>query len=163
MTDVDVLADRIHEISTSKGFKAPSLKNLPEKLMLSVSELAEALEEDRSNKPLLYWKCPQCETESHQPLMEHRLPRKGILNWLMRVFPAIGASICPNSYGKEPWKPEGILVEIGDSVIRNLHMMHSLITTFNENLSGDHLTVSEILNLKVGFNADRPAMHGRNY
>jgi hypothetical protein len=115
--NIDVMAKAIHDISTEKGFAPPSLENLPEKLMLSVSELAEALEEHRSLRPdeevLVYF---------------------------------------------DGEKPEGILVEIGDSVIRNLHMMHSLL------LAADlPLSISDILNMKVNFNAGRPAKHGRNY
>lgn len=114
MDEINILAEQIHGISTSKGFKPPTLENLPEKLMLSVSELAEALEEHRSGRPLVWY---------------------------------------------EGNKPEGILVEIADSIIRNLHMMHSLIEQ-----SGDpDLRVDDIIHMKVGYNAGRPAMHGRNY
>ena len=120
-TNINEMGRLIHEISTSKGFKSPSLDNLPEKLMLSVSELAEALEEHRSGKPLVYWKND---------------------------------------------KPEGILVEIADSVIRNLHMMHGLLLeAAKENLNDgvEELNISDIINLKVGFNAGRPFQHGRQY
>lgn len=119
--DIDNLAALIHEISTSKGFEPPTPDNLPEKLMLSVSELAEALEEHRSDKPFIYY---------------------------------------------EGDKPEGILVEIADSIIRNLHMMHSLIEDWNKDVAEEAQfphTVSEVIGIKVAYNAGREAMHGRRY
>ena len=113
--NVDEMSRVIHEISTGKGFKEPDLTNLPEKLMLSVSELAEALEEHRAGRPLVWFE-------------------------------------------EGTGKPEGILVEIGDSVIRNLHMMHSILEKSNLPYS-----VSDVLNMKVSFNSDREAMHGKAY
>lgn len=148
MTDVDTLAARIHEISTGKGFKEPDLSNLPEKLMLSVSELSEALEEHRSGKPLVYFVCDSCgglspgDTDGHMN--------------------ESGDYWCSHQ-GR---KPEGILVEIGDSIIRNLHMMHSLLEeakAISGEPSDEQWTVSKILTIKVDYNAGRPAMHGRNY
>lgn len=131
LNQVDDLAAKIHEVSTSKGFTPPSLDNLPEKLMLSVSELAEAMEEHRAGKPLYYVKCVECGTE-YRPWEEIR--EACLVNGL---------------------KPEGILVEIADATIRNLHMMHSLIV--NHGFTG---SVSEVLTDKVEFNEGRPAMHG---
>lgn len=122
MKDIDKLAEAIHAISTDKGFTPPSLDNLPEKLMLSVSELAEALEEHRSDKPLVYYE------ENLQDGLK---------------------------------KPEGILVEIADSVIRNLHMMHSLLEEANAHVNTEEQwTVSDVIDLKVRYNAGRPSMHG---
>lgn len=113
--DMTPLAARIHEISTSKGFTPPNMENLPTKLMLSVSELAEAMEEHRKERGLIW-------------------------------------------YG-EDGKPEGILPELADSIIRNLHMMHSLILE-----AGDvfQMTVGDIIVEKVDFNEGRPTMHGGN-
>jgi hypothetical protein len=140
--DVDVLADAIHKISTEHGFSAPSLQNLPEKLMLSVSELAEALEAHRSGEPLLWFK--------HDAKCVH-----APANALHDLLPWRSGCSCPN---RKP-KPEGILTEIGDSVIRNLHMMIALI----EESGNQTLSVSDILNIKIDYNAGRPAMHGRAY
>jgi hypothetical protein len=54
-------------------------------------------------------------------------------------------------------KPEGILTEIADSIIRNLHMMHSLIEQ-----TGYTRSVFGVVKLKVDFNEGRPQMHGGN-
>lgn len=110
-----VLAATIHDISTSKGFAPPTMDNLPTKLMLSVSELSEAMEEHRKERGLVW-------------------------------------------YG-EGNKPEGILPELADSIIRNLHMMHSLIL---EAGSPFGLTAGDVIVEKVNYNAGRPHMHGGN-
>lgn len=117
------IAEMIHNISTSKGFSQPSMDNLPQKLMLSVSELAEAMEEHRKERGLVW-------------------------------------------YG-EDGKPEGILPELADSIIRNLHMMHSLIeeSRREQEAKGDdwfEWTVGGVIREKVEFNAGRPLMHGGN-
>lgn len=137
------MAERIHNISTSKGFKEPDLDNLPEKLMLSVSELAEAMEEHRSGKPLVYFEHDSgCDSLHSQ-------------------YQTLEGDPAPCSCVR---KPEGILVEIADSIIRNLHMMHSLIEKYGETEIYDlGLSVFDIVNLKVDYNEGRPAMHGRNY
>lgn len=108
---IDALAEWIHEISTGKGFSRPSIENLPGKLMLSVSELSECMEEHRKERGLYY------EVEG---------------------------------------KPEGILPELADSIIRNLHMMHSLI----EEAGISHMTPASVIVAKVRFNETRPHLHG---
>lgn len=115
-TNINDLAELIHTISTSKGFAPPSMDNLPQKLMLSVSELAEAMEEHRKGRGLRWY----------QP----------------------------------DGKPEGILPELADSVIRNLHMMHSLIERDFEYIGGT--TVGEVIMEKVRYNNTRPQLHGGN-
>lgn len=139
---LQVLGERIHRISTEHGFEPPTLENLPEKLMLSVSELAEAMEEHRSDKPLVYFQhsveCPADLPISH--------PR----NEACRCVP----------------KPEGILVEIADSIIRNLHMMASLLEegrAVQGDPEADEWTIDKILNMKVAYNDSRPHKHGRSY
>lgn len=137
MSEINGLAERIHRISTNKGFTPPTLENLPEKLMLSVSELAEALEEHRDGNPLVW--------------MRHET----------------GCPVVPGVFECEcAAKPEGILVEIADSIIRNLHMMHSLLEegkALQNDESAEEWTIEKVLQLKVGFNAGRPAMHGKAY
>ncbi len=114
--DIDTLARDIHGISTSKGFKSPDLDNLPEKLMLSVSELAEAMEEHRKNRGLRYY---------------------------------------------VDGKPEGILPELADSIIRNLHMMQALLDG-PKPAALDGVTAGDIIAEKVEFNRGRPYLHGSN-
>lgn len=53
-TNIDELAKQIHETATARGFWEEE-RNLGEMLMLVVSELAEALEEHRDNKDILYF------------------------------------------------------------------------------------------------------------
>lgn len=116
MGQINDLAENIHNISTSKGFTPPSLENLPEKLMLSVSELSECMEEHRRGRGLYY---------------------------------------------EKDGKPEGILTELADSIIRNLHMMHSLLLDYNEGQPEiGQLDIEAVLLYKVGFNAGRPYLHG---
>jgi NTP pyrophosphatase (non-canonical NTP hydrolase) len=43
------ISREIHEISTSKGFKAPNDENFPEKIVLVHAELSEAIEAHREN------------------------------------------------------------------------------------------------------------------
>lgn len=135
--DMDRLAAEIHEISTGKGFTPPSLKNLPQKLLLSVSELVEAMEEDRSGKGLIYFKCVVCGVEYKN------------IDEALDVCRADGL------------KPEGILVEIADSTIRNLHMVHSLIEEYNK-VSPEPFKyrVSDVHEIKVAYNEGRPHLHG---
>jgi hypothetical protein len=162
--DIDNLAHIIHAISTGKGFTPPSLQNLPEKLMLSVSELAEALEEHRSGKPLLYFKCPRCGREEKSVIADHMIPEKpgSLWGWIKARLGITAPMPCPG----QVTKPEGVLTEIGDSIIRNLHMMHSLINEENRGKMGEDWFphgVSDVLNIKVAYNNDREAMHGRKY
>lgn len=192
------MAERIHNISTSKGFKEPDLDNLPEKLMLSVSELAEAMEEHRSGKPLVYFEFTRDQRHFDVEMPEVEMSSEG--SWYYeeveidvtdQVTPLIGKLQIPPQYYKRDnrwytmdsvkkpfdpmeWarkgamdaKPEGILVEIADSIIRNLHMMHSLIQKYaDDDPEGRStgLSVFDIVNMKVDYNEGRPLMHGRNY
>ena len=140
---VSSLAERIHAISTSKGFSPPDMDNLPEKLMLSVSELSECMEEHRKGRGLLWF---QHEKECHS----NQCSDEG--------------SVDCNCHAK----PEGVLAELADSVIRNLHMMHSLLLeneeefeTFQNGLATGQ-TVGSIIKMKVDYNEGRPHMHGGN-
>lgn len=143
------MARRINNISTSKGFTPPNPTNMPEKLMLAVSELAEALEEHRSEKPTRYYKCVDCGIEEVRKPADHvghYVPSKGILGMLLKI---IGRSV--PCMGRE-WKPEGLSVELADTIIRCLHMMD---TTDDD--------VDDVIEEKVAYNAGRPYKHGRNY
>lgn len=92
--DFDQVAVRVHQISRDHGFWDKD-RNLGEMLMLATSELAEALEEDRSDNPHVYFKCVEC------GLCYETLTTSG------------------NCHGS-PLKPEGALVEIIDCIIRCL-------------------------------------------
>ena len=153
---INALAEMIHNISTSKGFAAPSMENLPTKLMLSVSELAEAMEEHRKERGLVYYQCEVCGARSETPTDEvHFVAGSKLVNLIFRYLGKGPFSVpCPGVIAK----PEGILPELADSIIRNLHMMHSLIVS--EGWTED--TVGGVIREKVEFNAGRPQMHGGN-
>lgn len=152
------LALLIHTISTEKGFAPPSLDNLPEKLMLAVSELSEALEEHREGRPLVWYKT----TAKFPPGTDVVYSSDGIVE-------VDGTQISMDDLAERhpEWadrRPEGILVEVADAVIRCLHIMHSLIE--NENLNPDgpsSLTPFGVVKEKIEYNAGRPAMHGKAY
>lgn len=102
--DIRNLQLKAHEMSRSKGFW-DSPRNVPEMLMLAVSELAEALECYRSRQ--------------------------------MNTFEKDG-------------KPEGFGVELADAVIRIADMAEGL-----------NINLSELIALKMGYNANRPYKHGK--
>lgn len=158
--DMDRFAEQIHEISTGKGFAPPTLDLLPQKLLLSVSELVEAMEENRSNKPLVYFKCGECGAERDRldPEAQHYIPQRGVVAFILSKLGIKNKMfLCEGRIDK----PEGILVEIADSTIRNLHMMHALILEYNATHDKPFpYRVSDVHEIKVDFNQDRPAMHG---
>ncbi len=137
----------IHDVSTSKGFPAPNIDNFSEKVMLVVTELAEAIEEHRSGKPLRYYRCPMCGKEADQPQREHGMPRKGIIAYFLSDVLHLKSMKCPNL--TQPWKPEGMGVELGDALIRILHITYAM-----------GADADDIVLEKVQFNAGREAMHG---
>jgi hypothetical protein len=147
------MARMIHDVSTAHGFDAPNPSNLPSKLMLSVTELAEAMEEFRDDKPAVYWKCTACGMESSEPLspaIAHRPTVRGFWGHLMALYnAATGKTIeCDGS----EWKPEGVAVELADSNIRNLHMLASMYPD---------LDLDWLHQIKMEFNEGRPMNHGR--
>lgn len=79
----------IHQNAVDHGWWEEA-RSLPEILMLCVSELAEALEEYRDGRPLVWFK--QLVTPRYQP----------------------------NGEDKTPNKPEGVAVELADCIIRIL-------------------------------------------
>lgn len=94
--------------------KIPFAYVLATKLMLSVSELSESLEEERDRKPLLY-------------------------------FGPIG-------------KPEGIMAELADVVIRVGDLVGILKKEFPGQMAVD---LEEAIKLKMAYNATRPYKHGK--
>lgn len=54
MPGINLLAEELKKVSQSKGFAPTTDDNLPEKLMLVVSEIAEAMEEHRAKRGMLY-------------------------------------------------------------------------------------------------------------
>lgn len=129
-------------------------RNMGEMLMLQVSELAEALEEDRTggaDVPLAEWRCSQCglATGSIDPESRwqhaHRETNQH-LKW--------GGSIC---FGE--FKPEGILVELMDCVVRILDTSFRLCA--DRNIDAAH--IDEVIGIKMAYNDGRPYKHGKEY
>lgn len=144
---ISSIAERIHNITTSKGFSQPTMQNLPEKLMLSMSELSECMEEHRKGRGLVWFQ--------HDSGCDSLFPK----------YQNVDGEPAPCSCVR---KPEGILVELADSVIRNLHMMHGLIQeawdeeVSNPEADGIRHTVGSVIKMKVDYNEGRPHMHGGN-
>ena len=94
---VDEMAREIHQNAVDHGFYEV-VPSIPERLMLTVSELAEALEDYRNDTPIQY------------VVREERVPGSAIgyrINWITNPM-----EWRPNE------KPEGIASELADAVIR---------------------------------------------
>lgn len=150
---LDDMAQDIHDVSTAHGFDAPDVDNFPAKLMLSVTELAEAMEEFRDDKPPLYYKCQECgfETVDPDPFIRSGQHWPEVPdNWWGRIIGSLFKRPLPCNGNS--WKPEGAAIEIADSNIRNLHMMKSM---------WPDLDVDKVHEIKLAFNKGRPMNHGR--
>ena len=130
------LAGEIHENAVAHGWWDEE-RGLPEILMLCVSELAEALEEYRNGRPMLYYPCnaggvcceedgsAQCGSRPHNP----------------------DDPEAPCSAKSQ--KPEGVAVELADCVIRILdYCGHAGID------------IEEAIRIKHEYNKTRPYRHG---
>lgn len=102
--NINETAAKIHRTAKQHGFWNKE-RNFGEMLMLVTSELAEALEEDRAGRPLVWAKCTEC----GESRMFSNWP-EGPNGWLCHGLPL---------------KPEGAAVELADALIRILDMMHS--------------------------------------
>lgn len=134
------IAKRINEIARDHGFYADNegnevKRNFGEVIALMHSELSEALEEHRSGNPLVYF--------AH----DHDREGEGI-DWVSgpEGFP------CENCLPK----PEGAAIEMIDCVIR-------VLDTLYEMLKGTDMTIDDVIQIKMAFNANRPYKHGRAY
>lgn len=131
--------------------EAQAVRNMGEMLMLAVSELAEALEEDRDGQPIAEWRCKKCKraTGSIDPAS-----LEGVRH------PESGHHSTPggmNCWGE--FKPEGILVELMDCVIRCLDTALGVVRTAGEDPSFIDYTTQT----KMNYNDSRPFKHGRAY
>ncbi len=133
--DIDDLAYRINETARAHGFWDKP-RNFGEMLMLAVSELSEALEEDRDGRPSVWFK--------------HQVPCSLSDN---TVFGSENGGTCNCTP-----KPEGALVEIADCIIRCLDTGQDLAAKM-----GYTYTVGEVVELKMKYNESREHMHGKAY
>lgn len=104
MTDLNVLAKEINDTAREKGFWDKE-RNLGEMLMLVISELAEGLEEDREGRPLVWYRHFDGET------LDGKVPP---------------CTCTP--------KPEGLVVELADAVIRMLDTLYARTAGLDLNL-----------------------------
>lgn len=98
MKDYNALATIIHENAVSHGWWEKE-RSFAEIVALIHSELSEALEEYRSGKPFLYFVIETIQQDG-------------------KVIPEMRTDYGDGNYGDE--KPEGIVVELADTVIRIL-------------------------------------------
>lgn len=119
------LAKEIAEISSSKGWHFTE-DQIPEKLMLMVTELAEAMEEYRAHD---------------------------FVPTFVYAFVTIGEDkVVKEAYTPELHagaKPEGLPIELADTIIRILHMC----ARFN-------IDIEAAVKLKVEYNKTRSFRHG---
>ena len=132
------LAAAVHENAVAHGWWEEE-RGLPEILMLCVSELAEALEEYRSGRPLLYYPC-----NAGGVCVDDR-GEEGVTCG-SRVRVAGDPETACNARSK---KPEGVAVELADCVIRILdYCGHAGID------------IEEAIRIKHEYNKSRPYRHG---
>jgi hypothetical protein len=158
------LIDRA-EVSAAIDKITPKLaesRNFGEMLMLATSELAEALEEHRSGKPVVYFKLtlsPTAKMTKESAAIINRLRDEvevRALNpdtdWNPDVTQADWDQLVRDGLAK----PEGAAVELMDNIIRSLDTMYAL-------LKNEPYSIEDIAALKMRYNATRPYKHGRAY
>lgn len=130
--------DEIHKVAKEHGWwdKERSFGDI---IALCHSELSEALEEYRNDKPLLYYECsvdPRindiCVYKENE---EHECPLSEL-------------AACGRCIFKHP-KPEGIAIELADCIIRILDYC---------GYAG--IDIEEAVRIKHKFNETRPYRHG---
>lgn len=136
MTNLTTLAKDIFEANAAKGFW-DNPRPLTEATMLIVTELAEAVEEDRAGNAGLWYN----DLENGEDVIVGDA-------W---VDPASHLAY-RESGGQAPLKPEGIDIELIDSLIRLLDLLGSR-----------GADVDELLRQKLAFNQTRAPRHGKAY
>lgn len=128
----------IHDNAHQHGFWPPEGRNFGEQIALIHSELSEALEEHRSNRPDVYvpYHSDMCPATPPEDVNGTGAPGVACFN------PAC--------------KPEGAAVELVDVIIRALDTLATL------NIPGGS-TVDDLINWKHLYNVRRPHKHGRSY
>lgn len=132
-----------HDNAVKHGFWEPA-PELGTSIALIHSELSEALEEARTGKPLLYFRCtladdPGCERKCEfEP--EDRKPDKCYCNELRKILQ------------KEYLKPEGVASELADAVIRIADLCGHL-----------GIDLEAAVKAKMAFNETREYKHGKKF
>lgn len=126
------LAGKIHKTAIEHGWWETE-RELPEVLMLCVSELSEALEEYRDGRPNEWYMCNEIFGDSTPCLP------KDETQW--RMF----GHTAECEYRSA--KPEGIAVAMVDCIIRIFDYLA-------------HIDIDGIMKCKMKYNASRPYRHG---
>ena len=122
------LRDNVHENAVKHGWWDKE-KSFGDFIALCHSKLSEALEEYRNLQYDTYWKCPKCKSHIYQDqlyLLKHHL-------------------VCC----KEPMKPEGIPIELADTIIRILDFCGE-----------EGIDIEKAIDIKHKYNETRPYRHG---
>lgn len=135
MTNLTTIANDIFEANASKGFWDRE-RLLTETTMLIVTELAEAVEEERAGNAGIYYR----DTQEGKDLPERD------------VHIGVDSLARPDYWTPAPLKPEGVDVELIDALIRLLDLLGSR-----------GVDVDDLLKQKLAYNATRPARHGKAY
>lgn len=131
---LDLLAKAAHTLAVKKGWYDRD-RQLPEEISLMHSELSEALEEFRDDTPALYFRDDKGETYQSDPDTWDGEPGQYTDGGLILM------------------KPEGMITELGDCVIRIAD------TAANPERAGGE-SLGKAVTRKHAFNATRPARHG---
>lgn len=136
MTNLNELAESIHEANKAKGFWDRE-RPLTETTMLIVTELGEAVEEERAGNAGLYY----LDTETNEVVLAD--DAYGHWDGLVRS----------KARASGPLKPEGVDVELIDALIRLLDLLGARGTD-----------VERLLEQKLAYNrAGRGHRHGKAY
>jgi hypothetical protein len=135
--------------------QAQSIRNMGEMLMLAVSELAEALEEDRDGRPLAEWRCKVCGRGTGS-IDVKELPDEcaGTCNHHRDLS---GEEYC--DAGNRVMKPEGLVVELVDAIIRELDTAFGACRVAGVSPE----LIDAVYDAKMNYNDSRPFKHGRAY
>lgn len=129
---LDLLAKAAHTLAVKKGWYDRD-RQLPEEISLMHSELSEALEEFRDDTPALYFRDGNDHTFCSDPD-----------TWIGEPGVEVGGIRL---------KPEGMITELGDCVIRIAD------TAANPERAGGE-SLGKAVTRKHAYNATRPARHG---
>lgn len=142
MTNLTTLANEIFQANKEKGFWSHP-RPLTETTMLIVTELAEAVEEDRAGRPGVWYLHPDgAALASNDEDVIHRDGGTAHRRDDLDGVPDFGL----------PLKPEGIDIELIDALIRLLDLLGSR-----------EADVDELLKQKLAFNQTRAPKHGKAY
>jgi NTP pyrophosphatase (non-canonical NTP hydrolase) len=137
MADILTLQRDAHQNSVDHGFWEAS-QDIPTKLMLIVTEVAEAMEAYRKGDMEIY--------HSGEPVPGSQISvsHNDEIIYTLHGSTVSEADVLPNA------KPEGFPVEIADIVIRCMDLAGWL-----------GFDLGAVVELKMAYNSTRPKLHGR--